>query len=146
MKFLTFERELPPLLAKGDIKGMRTLVERLASDVEAAAALVPANAEHGQTDGLLVVRELTKLTRILIDFRALSLEFPTVSKLAPAQPKRERIQALDAAKLDFTRIRRETNRYLSVDYVVFNTAVKAVEERDLALLNQWKELLGSNPG
>ena len=47
---------------------------------------------------------------------------------------------------DFTRIRRETNRYLSVDYVVFNTAVKAVEERDLALLNQWKELLGSNPG
>jgi pSer/pThr/pTyr-binding forkhead associated (FHA) protein len=146
MKFLTFERELPPLLAKGDIKGMRTLVERLASDVEAAAALVPANAEHGQTDGLLVVRELTKLTRILIDFRALSLEFPTVSKLAPAQPKRERIQALDAAKLDFTRIRRETNRFLSVDYVVFNTAVKAVEERDLALLNQWKELLGSNPG
>ena len=77
MKFLTFERELPPLLAKGDIKGMRTLVERLASDLEAAAALVPANAEHGQTDGLLVVRELTKLTRILIDFRALSLEFPT---------------------------------------------------------------------
>jgi pSer/pThr/pTyr-binding forkhead associated (FHA) protein len=146
MKFLTFERELPPLLAKGDIKGMRTLAERLASDIEAVAAQVPANAEHGQTDGLLVVRELAKLTRILIDFRALSLEFPTVSKLAPAQPKRERIQALDAAKLDFTRIRRETNRYLSVDYVVFNTAVKAVEERDLALLNQWKELLGSNPG
>lgn len=146
MKFLTFERELPPLLAKGDIKGMRTLAERLASDIEAVAAQVPANAEHGQTDGLLVVRELTKLTRILIDFRALSLEFPTVSKLAPAQPKRERIQALDAAKLDFTRIRRETNRYLSVDYVVFNSAVKAVEERDLALLNQWKELLGSNPG
>ena len=54
--------------------------------------------------------------------------------------------ALDAAKLDFTRIRRETNQYLSVDYVVFNTAVKAVEERDLALLNQWKEFLGSNPG
>jgi pSer/pThr/pTyr-binding forkhead associated (FHA) protein len=146
MKFLSFEREFPPLLAKGDIKGMRTLVERLAADVEALAAGVPANAEHGQADGLLAVRELTKLTRILIDFRALSLEFPQVSKLAPAQPKRDRIQALDAAKLDFTRIRRETNRYLSVDYVVFNTAVKAVEERDLALLNQWKELLGSNPG
>jgi hypothetical protein len=29
---------------------------------------------------------------------------------------------------------------------VFNTAVKTVEERDLALLNQWKEFLGSNPG
>lgn len=146
MKFLSFEREFPPLLAKGDIKGMRTLVERLATDVEALTAGVPASAEHGQTDGLLAVRELTKLTRILIDFRALSLEFPQVSKLAPAQPKRDRIQSLDAAKLDFTRIRRETNRYLSVDYVVFNTAVKAVEERDLALLNQWKELLGSNPG
>ena len=146
MKFLSFEREFPPLLAKGDIKGMRTLVERLATDVEALTAGVPASAEHGQTDGLLAVRELTKLTRILIDFRALSLEFPQVSKLAPAQPKRDRIQSLDAAKLDFTRIRRETNRYLSVDYVVFNTAVKAVEERDLALLNEWKELLGSNPG
>jgi pSer/pThr/pTyr-binding forkhead associated (FHA) protein len=146
MKFLSFEREFLPLLAKGDIKGLRVLTDRLAGDLEATAARVPADAEHGQTDGLLVVRELAKLARILIDFRALSLEYPQVSKLAPAQPKRERIQALDAVKLDFTRIRRETNRYLSVDYVVFNTAVKAVEERDLALLNQWKEFLGSNPG
>jgi pSer/pThr/pTyr-binding forkhead associated (FHA) protein len=146
MKFLTFEREFLPLLGKGDIKGMRMLTERLSADLEATAARVPADAEHGQADGLLVVRELAKLARILIDFRVLSLEYPQVSKLAPAQPKRERIQALDAAKLDFTRIRRETNRYLSVDYVVFNTAVKTVEERDLALLNQWKEFLGSNPG
>jgi len=146
MKFLSFEREFLPLLGKGDIKGMRMLTDRLGSDLEAISTRVPADAEHGQTDGLLIVRELAKLARILIDFRALSLEYPQVSKLAPAQPKRERIQSLDAAKLDFTRIRRETNRYLSVDYVVFNSAVKTVEERDLALLNQWKEFLGSNPG
>jgi hypothetical protein len=146
MKFLSFEREFLPLLVKGDIKGLRVLTDRLSGDLEATSARVPADAEHGQADGLLVVRELAKLARILTDFRALSLEYPQVSKLAPAQPKRERIQALDTAKLDFTRIRRETNRYLSVDYVVFNTAVKTVEERDLALLNQWKEFLGSNPG
>ena len=142
MKFLSFEREFLPLLGKGDIKGMRVLADRLGSDLEALSAKVPADAEHGQTDGLLVVRELAKLARILVDFRALSLEYPQVSKLAPAQPKRERIQALDAAKLDFTRIRRETNRYLSVDYVVFNTAVKTVEERDLALLKSVERVSG----
>lgn len=146
MKFLSFEREFLPLLAKGDLASLRRLTERLSADLEATAGRVPADAEHGSTDGLAVVRELVKLARILIELRALSAEFPQVSKLAPAQPPRDRIQALDALKLDFTRIRRETNRYLSVDYVLFNSAVKSVEDRDLPLLNQWKEFLGSGPG
>ena len=129
-----------------DPEHLRRLTERLNADLERTAGRVPANAEHGSTDGVAVARELVRLARILIDMRALSAEFPQVSKLAPAQPPRERIQALDALKLDFTRIRRETNRYLSVDYVLFNSAVKSVEDRDLPLLNQWKEFLGSGPG
>ncbi|WP_211098427.1 FHA domain-containing protein [Skermanella stibiiresistens] len=145
MKFLTYEREFLPLLAKGDLTSVRRLTDRLAADLDGIATRVPADAEPGSAEGVAITRELVKLARILIDLRALSAEFPQVSKLVPNHPPRDRIHALEVVKLDFTRIRRETNRYLSVDYVLFNSAVKSVEDRDLPLLNQWKEFLGSNP-
>lgn len=146
LRFLSFERSFAGALAKDDF----TEAARLAQDAQGRLMGIerdlPATTDPSQKRELVAAIELLDFANLLVDFRAFARKHPQVNAAAPDMPTREQMLAFDQKREQFIKLRRTHNKVLSIDYLLFNRVVQEVENRDLSLINHWREFLTARGG
>lgn len=146
LRFLAFEREFNALFAQERLPDAVRLAEALKAELATLRGRLPAATLDQDLERITAATELAGFAMLLTELRGFALQYPKVGRQAAAVPTVDRIRGLEEQKAVFTRYRRTYHNVLSVDYLLFNNIVKTVEERDIALLNHWKEYLASSGG
>lgn len=146
LRFLAFEREFNALFAQERLPDAVRLAEGLKAELVTLRGRLSAATLDQDLERITAATELAGFAVLLTELRGFALQYPKVGRQAAAVPTADRIRGLEEQKAVFTRYRRTYHNVLSVDYLLFNTIVKTVEERDIALLNHWKEHLASSGG
>lgn len=147
LRFLSFERSFAAAFRKGDLAEAK----RLADDARARLVLIDRDLPTGPDvlakHELPAAIDLLEFAELLVDLRAFADKYPQVKAGDDApHPTKADITAFDGKRDQFIKLRRTYNESLSIDFKLFGKIVNDVEQRDLTLINHWREFLMATGG
>lgn len=146
LRFLSFERSFAGALAKDDYAEAARMAHDAQGRLMGIERDLPATADPSQKRELAAAIELLDFAGLLVEFRAFARKHPQVNATATDMPTKEQMLAFDQKRDQFIKLRRTHNKVLSIDYLLFNRIVQEVENRDLSLINHWREFLTARGG
>lgn len=141
LRMLSFERSFATVFARDDFAEAARLAQDAQGRLMGIERDLPTTAEAAQKRELTTAIELLDFANLLIQLRDFARKHPQVSATAANMPTRVEIAAFDEKRDQFIKLRRAYNKVLSIDYLLLNRIVQEVENRDLALINHWREFL-----
>lgn len=136
--FMDFERRFVPLVEARRLSEAEALLARTRSRLDRLGDTVPAGTRDTAVEDFRSAQDLVTLAGVLVSFRRFSADFPAG---AARRPTAARLQQMLDLKGELARDRRLLNKSLSVHYLVLRALVADVEERDVAQVNHWKDVL-----
>lgn len=146
LRFLSFERSFAAVFARDDFAEATRLAQDAQGRLMGIERDLPAGLDASQKRELTSAVELLDFAGLLVQFRDFARKHPQVNAAAPNLPTRAEMASFDEKREQFIKLRRTYNKMLSIDYLLFNKIVQEVENRDLALINHWREFLLARGG
>jgi hypothetical protein len=146
LRFLSFERSFAGVFLKEDFAEAQRIAQDAQGRLMGIERDLPAATDAGQKKELHAAIELLDFANLLVQLREFARKHPQVSTTAPNLPTKAEMTAFDEKREQFIKLRRAYNKMLSIDYLLFNKIVQDVENRDLALINHWREFLTARGG
>ena len=146
LRFLSFERSFAAAFGKDDFAEAARIAQDAQGRLMGLERDLPPTTEAAQKKDLNAAIELLEFANLLTQLREFARKHPQVSATAPNLPTKTEMAAFDEKRDQFIKLRRAHNKVLSIDYLLFNKIVQEVENRDLALINHWREFLTARGG
>jgi len=142
-QFLLFESRFADALRRGDFAVAGGLIADLSAGVAGLEKVVPSDGEAKEIDALRGVRDLARLATLVVNYRRFAAAHPQVTKDPASRPTSAEVAELVKSQADFAALARSPGMALTmqINYHLFFRAVKEADERDIILINSWKEAL-----
>ncbi|HTT07720.1 MAG TPA: FHA domain-containing protein [Gammaproteobacteria bacterium] len=142
--FLQFERNLLNLIQQGKPDQAIPLLAQVQSEFGKLSTGSTATKDEDSRKIYTDVANLLELAGPVIQIKTFARRYPNPAKDAKVAPSKAEMEQIKKMRDQFSELRKKNNLALSLNYLLFNSIVGDVDDKDAVVVDKWGAMTGTN--